>query len=240
MPDLPLLPVSTSIDLDPEPLTTPSFAPFGTAIISPLPPSQSSIRTAAPLPPPLYPAYQPDAVIANQSSAFKYSPISPLTNNYALSTNPKPQISMFSCFPRKGLGRGNRFAVKILERHPFTTQTFCPLGLASGSTETYYLVIVAPSLETPIQTGEGGSRLERPPDLNKLRAFIAHGGQAVTYAPGTWHAPMVVLGKRRVDFVVTQFVNGVPQDDCQEVRIGEGVTVRLGTVRGRQEASAKL
>jgi ureidoglycolate lyase len=147
---------------------------------------------------------------------------------------------MFSCFPRKGLSRGNRFAVKILERHPFTTQTFCPLGLASGNTGTYYLVIVAPSLESPIQTGGGESRLERPPDLNKLRAFIAHGGQAVTYAPGTWHAPMVVLGERRVDFVVTQFVNGVPQDDCQEVRIGEGVTVRLGTGRGLQEAYAKL
>ena len=95
-------------------------------------------------------------------------------------------------FHARDLVAGIRFAVEILERHPFTTQTFCPLGLASGSTETYYLVIVAPSLENPIQTGEGGSRLERPPDLNKLRAFIAHGGQAVTYAPGTWHAPMVV------------------------------------------------
>jgi ureidoglycolate hydrolase len=28
---------------------------------------------------------------------------------------------------------------------------------------------------------------------------VAHGGQAVTYAPGTWHAPMVVLVSKRRD-----------------------------------------
>jgi ureidoglycolate lyase len=240
MPYLPLLSVSSVLDIHPELLTTPSFAPFGTAIISPLPSSQASIPTSAPPPPPLHPAHQPDPVIANQSTAFKYSPISPLTSNYVPSTNPKPQMSMFSCFPRGRLGHGNRFEVKILERHPFTTQTFCPLGLASESAETYFLVIVAPSMDNPVETEEGGGLVERPPDLNKLRAFVAHGGQAVTYAPGTWHAPMVVLGERRVDFVVTQFVNGVSQDDCQEVRIGEGVGVLVGARKGKEETKAKL
>lgn len=138
-------------------------------------------------------------------------------------------MSMFSCFPRKKL-QNNRFHVEILERHPFTTQTFCPLGLPAESTESYYIVIVAPSLTAPHfeeSAVEAKQKVERPPDLKKLRAFVAHGGQAVTYGPGTWHAPMVVLGRGRVDFVVTQFVNGVPDDDCQEVRIGEGVEVLL-------------
>lgn len=130
--------------------------------------------------------------------------------------------------------------MKILERHPFTTQTFCPLGLATENTETYFLVIVAPSLSSPIQAEEGRSLVERPPDLSKLRAFVAHGGQAVTYAPGTWHAPMVVLGKSRVDFVVTQFVNGVPQDDCQEVRVGDGVNVLVGEKMYGHDGIAKL
>jgi len=75
---------------------------------------------------------------------------------------------------------------------------------------------------------------------------VARGDQAVTYAPGTWHAPMVVVGRQRVDFVVTQFVNGVPQDDCQEVLLGENhVAVdleALGLRLNREEAgrSSKL
>ena len=38
---------------------------------------------------------------------------------------------------------------------------------------------------------------------------------------------MVVLGLRRVDFLVTQFVNGVPEDDCQEVLVGGDLSVEL-------------
>jgi hypothetical protein len=38
----------------------------------------------------------------------------------------------------------------------------------------------------------------------------------------------MVLGKMRVDFVVTQFVNGVPQDGYHEVRVGDGVNVVVG------------
>lgn len=33
---------------------------------------------------------------------------------------------------------------------------------------------------------------------------------------------MIILGSRRVDFLVTQFANGCIDDDCQEVLIGEG------------------
>src|SRR2546423_1204688 len=200
----PLLHAPTAMDIHPEPLTPASFAPFGTAITAPLPSSQSNVPKAAPFPPPLHPAHQPEPTLANQSTALKYSPISPLTNHYAPSTNPRPQMSMFSCFPRRTLSRpprplakGDRFAVKIIERHPFTTQTFCPLGLLAGeesataAAKTYYIVIVAPSLETAylVEEAEGkekGGRsgvIERPPDLSKLKAFVAHGGQAVTYAP---------------------------------------------------------
>jgi hypothetical protein len=41
---------------------------------------------------------------------------------------------------------------------------------------------------------------------------------------------MVVLGVKRVDFVVSQFGNGVEGDDCQEVLVGDeqaGVSVDL-------------
>jgi ureidoglycolate lyase len=43
---------------------------------------------------------------------------------------------------------------------------------------------------------------------------------------------MVVLGPRRVDFVVVQHVNGVDDEDCQEAAFGEGVAVDLG-VKGQ-------
>ncbi|KAL2831836.1 putative ureidoglycolate hydrolase [Aspergillus cavernicola] len=250
----PTLPTPPSSTLTPEPLTRASFASFGTAIIPPLPRTQ----TTPPTPLSSHPKHDlvPPPVAANQLSALKYSPISPLLNNYPgqcpSGVREEARMTMFSCFPRElrivygsesesgsGNGRGSGserrvFDVGILERHPFTTQTFTPLDLSSSSEkeeETYYLVIVAPTLhnQTATATTETGSTtsIRDPPDLSRIRAFVAGGGQAVTYGAGTWHAPMVVIGKRRVDFVVVQFVNGVAEEDCQEVCFGEGVVVDL-------------
>ncbi|KAL2444750.1 hypothetical protein ABEF95_017219 [Exophiala dermatitidis] len=219
-----------------EPLTPSSFSPFGTAICSPLTPSLNKVPSSIPLP--QHAPYQPTPVYANQNSALKTSPISQFINAYPVSTSrpANPQMSMFSCFPRNISGVGMdveaatvpRFHVSILERHPFTTQTFSPLGLAADDKSTVFLVIVAPSLvdskaaatRTDTNTNQTVQILN-PPDLSRLRAFVARGDQAVTYAPGTWHAPMVVLGQRRVDFLVSQFANGVPDDDCQEVLLGD-------------------
>lgn len=167
-------------------------------------------------------------------------------------------MSMFSCFPRNVSGvdiEGSAaglpiFNVSILERHPYTTQTFSPLGLAASDTSTVFLVVVAPSLPSslPATTSTGTTvQIRQPPDLSRIRVFVARGDQAVTYGPGTWHAPMAVIGQHRVDFVVTQFANGVADDDCQEVRLGDnavGVDLRsLGVDRGvniAEEARAKL
>ncbi|KAL4936821.1 hypothetical protein BDV06DRAFT_204154 [Aspergillus oleicola] len=245
----PTLPTSPSLTLTPEPLTRDSFAPFGCAIIPPLP------RTTTKPPNPLssHPKHDlvPSPVSANQGSALKYSPISPLSDNYASWKCPSGQpsearMSMFSCFPRqlRSLKDGKRvFDVGILERHPYTTQTFSPLGLTpDNASETIYLVIVAPSLTNQTSTAKTDNgkivSIHNPPDLAKLKAFVARGDQAVTYGAGTWHAPMVVLGKQRVDFVVSQFVNGVSDEDVQEVGFSEGVVVELGLDKG--EGRAKL
>jgi ureidoglycolate lyase len=103
--------------------------------------------------------------------------------------------------------------------------------------EACYLVVVAPTLvgqSTTVQTPDGNAsgktsvEVHDPPDLENLQAFVARPGRAVTYAPGTWHAPMVVIGSRRVDFVVVQFMNGLDEEDCQEVYLNEGVAVEVG------------
>lgn len=172
--------------------------------------------------------------------------------------------------------------VSILERHPFTTQTFIPMGLSQQDKHTQYLVIVAPTLPASASRRNTGrpppyptptvqksksirdifararprpysvdaappqnqfSKLHpsaRPkgpglPDLKNLRAFVACGTQAVTYGAGTWHAPMVVIGDRPIDFVVVQFANDVGIEDCQEIVLRpnstsfEGVVVTVDT-----------
>ena len=140
------------------------------------------------------------------------------------------------------------FPVTILERHPYTTQTFIPLS--SPRRKAAYLIIVAPTLHhSPIYAAmptPTGRDLPGPglPDLEKLQAFVASGDQAVTYGAGTWHAPMVVLGRPedKVDFVVVQFANGVGREDCQEVvlqseaPIGGGLNVEIeGDLEGEDD-----
>lgn len=64
---------------------------------------------------------------------------------------------------------------RILERHPYSSQTFVPLRAAR------YLVIVAPDQD------DGG------PDIERARCFLAEGSQGITYRRGVWHHGMTVL-----------------------------------------------
>lgn len=188
-------------------------------------PSSNAHKFESPPAPSQHPS-TPQAIPANQNTAFKYLSVSPLTNLYDQSPSKTPArtcINLFTCFPRAltQVGQSYVFKVCILERHPFTTQTFIPMGLAAANPCTKYLVIVAPTLGPTKAFPDQGL-----PDLENLRAFIAHGGQAVTYAPGTWHAPMVVVGNKSVDFVVVQYCSGVPAEDCEENELeGENLGV---------------
>ncbi len=75
-------------------------------------------------------------------------------------------------------GRPRPLEIAMLERHPFGSQAFMPLGSRD------WLVVVA----------------ERP-DPSALRAFRARGDQGVQYASGVWHHPLLVLGAPQ-DFLV--------------------------------------
>lgn len=225
-----MAPSSTNI-IHVSPLTPSSFAPFGTVLISPL----SSTTTTPPTSPPR------GSVSANQGTALKFPDIAPVTSTYHTSPSgapAKPSMSLFSCFPRAlRTSNGQQvFNVEVLERHPFTTQTFIPLAPSSSvvDTATKAIIIVAPTLPSPpppppsppaltpyfpqLQSKQGGL-----PDLQNVKAFVAEPGMGVTYGVATWHAPMVVVGGR-VDFVVVQHVSGKGEEDCQEVDV-QGVEV---------------
>ncbi|KXJ90777.1 ureidoglycolate hydrolase [Microdochium bolleyi] len=229
------IPIPESRIIPVSPLTRAAFAPFGTAIANPRPEcrpqntSPASIGTGA-LP------Y--GAVSANQGSAIQYRALASMQNLYgdndqhndgskrreAATADPAatPRMTMFVCAARD-LGASSTFQVNVLERHPFTSQTFIPL---TADAEKRYLVIVAPTLPVPAaanadksslpptppreeeeeEEGQAASttttgdrekfRLPGPglPDLGRIAAFVATGEQAVTYGAGTWHAPMVALG----------------------------------------------
>ena len=85
--------------------------------------------------------------------------------------------------------------IRWLERHAHSTQMFVPMGGAR------YLVIVARGSDAP--------------DLSTLAAFLVEGAQAITYAPGTWHHPMVALDED-TDFVNVIFSDGTA-GDCDEI-----------------------
>ena len=229
-----------------------------------------------------------DSAVANQGTATKWLDVTHMTDHYQLSRSKKTArvaMNMFVCRPRKlGESDGKRvFPVEVLERHPFTPQTFIPLGLSVEDKKTYYLVVVASTLPartwdesetrrpayptpesrpkrslkqrllgarpnpftndyspstTPTASKDSAEPKPKgpgPPDLANVRAFIARGDQSVTYGPGTWHAPMVVLGERPIEFVVVQYANGGASEDCQQVEVGaddggEGLAVDLSGI----------
>jgi len=217
-----------------------TFAAFGDVIENPAP---------ALVPSPHLKELPIGSVLGNQGSALVYGDVAKFTNLYTSAPSQvqsRPAMRMFVCAPRSLLpphdsSSEGTLQVKILERHPYTSQTFIPLGLsAAEANEPRFLVIVAPTLppssedeSLPVPSGENlpGRGL---PDLTNLRAFVAKGSQAVTYGPGTWHAPMIVVGKKPISFVVAQFLNGVGLEDCQEAEWeaakGMDVTVTVPNV----------
>jgi len=77
------------------------------------------------------------------------------------------------------------FTVKMLERHPFGSQSFTPIGTQANAG---FFVVVA--------EGDG------EPDPATLRAFEAAPGQGVNVAAGVWHHPNIVKAGKQQFLVV--------------------------------------
>lgn len=240
-----------------EPLTQEAFAEFGQVIENP----NASLGKDKGLP--------SNASVANQGTAIKYANVSPVDNKYYLAPSKapaRPSMTMFVCQPRQlrlAEGQNATYPTKlvrdtlrghhhqaqhsyidipVIERHPYSSQTFIPIGLEKTSSAAAFVVVVVPTqnptTERKAEIPDLSTRRSVPvksscrlssslaadgiglPDLENARAFLAKGNQAVTYGAGTWHAPMAVIGLEKVEFVVVQNINQVPQEDCQEILIG--------------------
>lgn len=157
--------------LKPEPLTAEAFAPYGDVIeLS----DRAEIRNI------------------NYGNTKRYHDLAKLD---LTGDNGKPLVSIFRSTPLP-----RPVAVKIMERHPLSSQAFYPLD------KRPYLVVVAPAGEF---------------DPLKLKAFVAGPAQGVNYAKGTWHHYSLALGTVS-DFMVID--RGGPEKNCDEVPV-EGVII---------------
>lgn len=134
---------------------------------------------------------------ANQGTARVWDRLVDLENRRA---DARLNASVFRCQPRR-----EPLELTLLERHPLSTQLFVPM------TPARYLVVVALGGEAP--------------DLTTLQAFVVEGSQGVSYRPGVWHHPMLVLNAG-CDFACFVFEDGTASD-CEVVPLESAITVSL-------------
>lgn len=135
--------------------------------------------------------------LANQGTAVRFDHCAALINERP---HARANVAVFRSLPTT-----LPCEVKLLEKHPHSTQVFLPLR--GGR----FLVCVAPSLS-------GGA-----PDVSQLRAFVCEPGQGVSYHPGTWHHPIVALDEI-AEFAMIAFEDGSAQD-CVEYPLAHAVMV---------------
>ena len=183
--------------IKPEPLTARAFAPFGEVI-----------ETEG-----------CDPISINEGTTKRFHELSQVDVGAA----GRAIISVF-----RATRREMPIGIRMLECHPLGSQSFVPM---SGRE---WLVVVAPPVseisgagsdrqgETEIsdkapntgQAGGGGGG----PDFSRLRCFLARGNQGVTYGPGVWHHPLLVL-ESGDEFVVVD--RGGPQGESPDANLRE-------------------
>ncbi len=157
------------------PLSAAAFAPFGAVV--------SAGLTAG--------------LAANQGTAVRFDFCAPLT-----STRPaaRGNLAVF-----RSTQKSLPFEVRLLERHPCSTQTFLPMVC------TRFLVCVAPA------------RPDGAPDDDGLLAFVCGPGQGISYDVGVWHHPIIALDAD-ADFAMIAFEDGSALD-CVEQPLASVVVV---------------
>lgn len=112
---IPALPAaSLSSTIAPVPLTRESFARYGEVIQA-------------------YPEVGTrwdgmDIQAAPDGMTTKYARLANITNSYPADAGAITGISVFRATPKIGLERGKAFDIRYMERHPYTSQAFVPMG----------------------------------------------------------------------------------------------------------------
>lgn len=119
----------------------------------------------------------------NAGTSTKTPDIAPVVDLYAQAPSGKPSRLVMSASRNTGRevkqSQSRRsIEVPMLEKHPFTSQQFIPMG---GTSSGSYVVVVADSLED--------GRI----DAQSIRAFLVRGDEGISYGAGLWHAPMAVI-----------------------------------------------
>jgi len=159
-----------------EPLTAEAFAPFGDVI-----------QTAG---------HGPRMI--NEGTCQRFDDLAPVD---VLASGGRPLISIFKAAPRP-----LPFEVRVLERHPLSSQAFFPLDGVP------FLVVVAED------SGAG------TPWSGRIRAFRAAGDQGVSYRRNTWHHALLAIGQTSHFLVVDR---GGPGENCDEVAVDPAVLVTV-------------
>lgn len=158
--------------LQAEPLTAPAFAPFG-----------SVIETAGHLPQSI-----------NQGTCERFDDLAPVD---VLADGGRPLISIFKALPR-----ALPHQVRILERHPLSSQAFYPLDGRP------YLIVVA------YEGGDGSP--------GRVRAFRAAGNQGVSYGRNIWHHSLLAICASSHFLVIDR---GGPGGNCEEQALESPILV---------------
>jgi ureidoglycolate lyase len=156
-----------------EPLTPEAFAPFGDVI-------QAEGHTPR---------------LINEDTCERFDDLAPVD---VLAEGGRPLISIFKAAPRT-----LPFEVRVMERHPLSSQAFYPLDGAP------FLVVVAENSSTGV---------------GRIRAFRAGPNQGVSYRRNTWHHALLAIGQTSRFLVVDR---GGGQENCEETRVDPAVVVTL-------------
>ncbi|WWD18333.1 allantoicase [Kwoniella shandongensis] len=182
----------------PVPLTATAFKPFG-HVITPTPDASHTDFESAP-----------------DGKTRKNNRLAPIVSTYPENSGAITGISVFRATKKVGLARGKTFDVRYMERHKYTSQAFIPMGKAewAGKGEEAleaggeFLVIVA----------ENGP--DDRPDPKTLKSFIMPANMGLSYSPGVWHHPVLVLDSTLdLACVETQISTGVHEADERDCEL---------------------
>jgi ureidoglycolate lyase len=98
------------------------------------------------------------------------------------------------------------YRVDMLERHPYGSQVFMPLG------GFQFVVVVAPADETV--------------DTQAIEAFVTNGHQGVNYHRGVWHMPMIGLADDQ-EFLVIDRAADPEMTNCDEHYLDEPLMLEI-------------